>query len=186
MAKQHGKSTYLAHAHLNEAVGGTAFAAPATLYFGWYTTQPDTNGAGGVEASGGGYARVAVTNNATNFPAAASRRKQNAVAISWAPATQDQGLAVGWCAFDALTAGNLLYFGKLVGTFKVFTAAAATDLITSTAHGFADGDAVEVESEGGTVPAGLSENTKYYVRDSLANTFKLAATSGGAAIDLVE
>ena len=64
-----------------------------------------------------------------------------------------------------------------------FTAVAATDVITSNSHGLSDGDAVFVHSFG-TLPGGLSAGTVYYVRDSTTNTFKLAATSGGSAIDI--
>lgn len=79
-------------------------------------------------------------------------------------------------------------------TSKTFTAVASTDVIDSTAHGFADGDAVEVESEGGTIPAGLSENTVYFVRDQTANTFKLdadlaklaAVVKGPAPVDMAK
>jgi hypothetical protein len=35
-----------------------------------------------------------------------------------------------------------------------------------------------------TLPAGLAVDTLYYIRDATANTFKLAATSGGDAIDI--
>jgi hypothetical protein len=41
------------------------------------------------------------------------------------------------------------------------------------------------DSGGASVlPAGVTEGTIYYVRDSTTDTFKLAATSGGSAIDL--
>jgi len=43
---------------------------PATLYAAMMTTIPDGDGTGGVEFAGGTYARVAKTNNSTNFPAA--------------------------------------------------------------------------------------------------------------------
>ena len=38
----------------------------------------------------------------------------------------------------------------------------------------------------GNLPSGLSTATVVFVRDQTANTFKLAATSGGAAIDIVD
>lgn len=65
-----------------------------------------------------------------------------------------------------------------------FTAVAATDVITATGHWFADNDPVPVWNTGGALPAGLSQGT-YYARDVVAGvSFKLAATSGGAAIDI--
>lgn len=184
MAKQHGKSTYLANRLQDHIYGATASTAPVTLYFARMTTA-STPGTPGTEPTVGGYARIAITNNATNFPASSGGSKSNGTLITdAAAATMDQGEAAFWAIFDALTSGNMYHFGRLVGPYKVFTADASTDFITSTSHGYANGDAVEVESEQGTVPAGLSENTKYFVRDQTANTFKLAATAGGAAIDL--
>lgn len=53
-----------------------------------------------------------------------------------------------------------------------------------TAHGLADGTRVSFQSSNGVMPVNLAVNTVYFVRDSAANTFKLAATSGGAALTL--
>lgn len=62
------------------------------------------------------------------------------------------------------------------------TAVAATDVITFTAHGYANGQPVYfTQLTGGS---GLSVNTIYYVINTATNTFKLALTSGGAAIDI--
>lgn len=62
------------------------------------------------------------------------------------------------------------------------TGDAATDVITSAAHGFTAGERVQfVTITGG---GGLVISTTYYVRDATVNTFKLAATAGGAAIDM--
>lgn len=61
------------------------------------------------------------------------------------------------------------------------TGVAATDVITLNGHGFANGDTVKFSALTGG--AGLSTGTVYFVRDRAANTFKLAATAGGVAID---
>ena len=61
--------------------------------------------------------------------------------------------------------------------------AAVTDIITSVAHGLLNGDRV-VLSTTGTLPAGLSAATVCYVRDKADDTFKLAATLEGPAIDV--
>jgi hypothetical protein len=68
---------------------------------------------------------------------------------------------------------------------QAFTNVAATDVITSAAHGRQDGDKVHVASSG-TLPAPLSAGTTYFVRDATTNTFKLALSSGGSAIDLTD
>jgi hypothetical protein len=65
-----------------------------------------------------------------------------------------------------------------------FTADSSTDVITSTAHPFSNSDEVRVANSGGGLPAPLVVNTSYFVRDATANTLKLSATQGGAAINL--
>ena len=65
---------------------------------------------------------------------------------------------------------------------QAFTAA-TSDLITSAAHGLANGDIVTVATSN-TLPTGLSANTDYYVIEKTDDTFKLSATSGGSAVDI--
>jgi uncharacterized phiE125 gp8 family phage protein len=67
-----------------------------------------------------------------------------------------------------------------------FTAVAATDVCTITGRTLADTDVVRISNSGGQLPAGLSANTDYYVRDYSSGTFKLAATSGGSAINITD
>ena len=64
-----------------------------------------------------------------------------------------------------------------------FTVDSATDVVTATGHNYVDGTQVTV-STAGTLPAPLVAATNYYVRDAAANTFKLALTRGGTAIDI--
>lgn len=52
--------------------------SPATYYVALLVTSPDPDGTGAVEATYTDYARFAVTNNATEFPAAAAGAKSNA------------------------------------------------------------------------------------------------------------
>jgi hypothetical protein len=61
-----------------------------------------------------------------------------------------------------------------------------TDVITATAHGLVDTDPVRVRSTNGVLPVPLSKDAKYFVRDKTDDTFKLALTSGGAAIDITD
>jgi hypothetical protein len=68
-------------------------------------------------------------------------------------------------------------------TPKAFTVTTGTDVCASTAHGFSNGAVVMVSSDG-TLPAPLLPEVTYYIRDAATDSFKLAATSGGAAIDL--
>ena len=67
------------------------------------------------------------------------------------------------------------------GSAKAVTIA-TTDIVTSAAHGYANGDPVVFASLTGG--AGLTNGTKYYVRDITTDTFKVSATVGGAAVDV--
>jgi hypothetical protein len=83
-----------------------------------------TDSGGGTEVTGGAYARKAVTNNATNFPAASGGAKSNGVEIAFVEATASWGTVVAFAVMDAATAGNMLYWGavspnKLVDTGDV-------------------------------------------------------------------
>lgn len=64
-----------------------------------------------------------------------------------------------------------------------FTANAATDTLTSAAHGLAANDIVRITSTG-TFPGGLTSDTPYYVISVTTNTFQLATTRAGSAIDI--
>jgi hypothetical protein len=109
-----GKSNYLEGALLNEVLGGTGYTPAATTYVALYTAAP-TDAGGGTEVSGGSYARSSVTNNATNWPAAAGtpRSKSNGTAIAFAAPTANWGTVTHFGIFDASTSGNLLYWGAL-------------------------------------------------------------------------
>lgn len=63
--------------------------------------------------------------------------------------------------------------------------AATTDIITATGHPYADADIDRVWTSAGTLPTGLSADTDYHIRDSVAGTtFKVAASAGAIAVDI--
>jgi hypothetical protein len=92
---------------------------PATLYFGLSTTTPTNTGTNVTEPSGGSYARVTVTNNATNFPAATGRSKSNGTVIVFNTATGAWGTVTHWVAYDAVTAGNFVAWGALTASINI-------------------------------------------------------------------
>lgn len=98
-------STYLADKLLDHYLGGTAYTAP-TPWLALFTTNPTMPaGTGGVEVSGGSYARV---NISTLFSAAAAGSKTNNANVNFAQATASWGTVVGGGIYDASTGGNLL------------------------------------------------------------------------------
>ncbi len=98
---------------LDHVFGAAAYTAPATLYVALYTVIPTDASASGTEVTGGSYARVAVTNNATNWPAASAGAKANGTAITFPAPTAAWGTVVGFAICDAATLGNELAWGAL-------------------------------------------------------------------------
>ena len=88
---------------------------------------------------------------------------------------------------DTITATGAATAAQAKAIFGFRSGAAATDdtLTTTAAHGLLDGDAIKLSADlaltgGSTVSAG----TTVYVRDATSTTFKVAATSGGTALDI--
>jgi len=92
-------------------------------------------------------------------------------------------LKVGeFCASD----GRYLYKvarQSAAGTAKTFTADNTTDVITSAAHGWDNGQAVMMSSTT-ALPGNLAVETQYFVIDKTTDTFKVSLTSGGSAVDI--
>lgn len=132
---------------------------------------PGTTGAN--ELGGGGYARVACSFNA------ASGGVRTVAAVT--NFTMGAGHTVRWANLWA--AGISVGYSPNGGSPKEFQADAATDVVTVPSHGYVNTDTIVFY--GGTVPSPLVEGTIYFVRDATTDTFKVAATSGGAAIDLI-
>ena len=86
----------------------------------------------------------------------------------------------GYLASDILTQPYALAW-KPAFTFT----AATNDVITASGHGLTDGTRVRFTTSG-TLPAGLSLATDYYVRDATSSTFKVSATLGGSAVDITD
>jgi hypothetical protein len=107
---------YLEGKVLDAVFGQTALPAIGTTYIGLFTVIPTDVNAGGTEVTGGSYARVAFTNNTTNWPAASGTsptQKANGVAVTFPAPTANWGVVVGFAIYDASSAGNLLAWGAL-------------------------------------------------------------------------
>lgn len=94
---------------------GGVYTPPATVYCGLFSAMPTVSTAG-TEITGGGYARVAKTNNLANFPDAVNGQKSNGTAITFPAASADHPDVVGFGWFDAASGGNLLDFSPLTTT----------------------------------------------------------------------
>lgn len=97
--------------------GGATSWAPATWYLGLSTTNPNTDGTNFTEPVGGAYARLAIVNNATNFPAATTvggiTTKANGIKFTFVNPTGVWGLIAYYGFFTALTGGTPEYSNAL-------------------------------------------------------------------------
>lgn len=101
---------------LDAIYGQTALPAIATTYIALYTVAPSDASASGTEVTGGSYARVAFTNNTTNWPNASGTNpttKSNGVAVTFPAPTANWGVCVAFAVYDAASAGNLLGWSAL-------------------------------------------------------------------------
>lgn len=84
--------------------------------------------------------------------------------------------------YDVVTT-NFGSVGSITGGLAAaaFTADHTTETFTSSSHGLSNDDVV-ILTTSGTLPAGLSTATKYYVINKTTNTFQLSTSSGGSAV----
>lgn len=78
-----------------------------TLYVGLHSTAA-TESSAGTEVSGGGYARKAIA-----FSTPENGQTANTALIQFPTATANWGTVSGFGLFDALTGGNMLWYGIL-------------------------------------------------------------------------
>jgi hypothetical protein len=135
-----------------------------------HSAFPGATGAN--ELTGSGYARQSCTFN----PASGGVRNL----ASSTSFTVGAGHTVLWCGL--WNGSSFQAYSPNGGSPREFQVDIAANTVSVLSHGWADGDAIVFY--GGTIPTGLVEGTIYYVRDSATNTFKVAATAGGVAIDL--
>lgn len=128
------KSDYLEAAVLNLVLGAVAFSAPSTfiaLSTAAYSDAATGAAMNEVSTSSTGYARLAVTNNTTNWPAASGTSpttKSNGTAFTFAAATGSWGTIQSFYIVDSLTvgAGNVLYGGDLTASKAIASGDTAT------------------------------------------------------------
>ena len=98
-------SNYLENKLIDHSLGTTTFTKPTTVYAALYTVAPSDTG-GGTEVTGGSYARQTIT-----FSAASSGSTSNNTNVDFN--TMPAATVVAVAVLDAVTAGNLLYWGTL-------------------------------------------------------------------------
>lgn len=138
-------------------------------------TAYSSTGANEVTGGSPAYARKSATFAAASGGARAS---SNAPVFDVPAST-----TVRWIGYwDALTTGNFKGMVANGGTEKEFSVDLTAETVKVAAHGWSADQ--KIVFYGGTPPGGLSEGTVYFVRTPATDTFQVAATAGGAAINL--
>ncbi len=109
-----GMTSYLQKKILDHILGITPYTAPTPLYLSLHTTSPTDTGslAGEISSSGTAYARQAITThmNATDSTSGIST---NSAVLAFPTITGTYGTVTYIGISDALTAGNMLFWGTI-------------------------------------------------------------------------
>ena len=155
------------------ATSATASATSATASATSATASATSATASATSATASATSATASATSATASAASATASSASEVAARNSAAS----VANSYDSFDDL------YLGTMSDAIS-FTADASTNFLTSNAHGLVDTQIIRVS--GSDLPSGLSASTNYYVLDKTTNTFKLATSSGGTEINIVD
>jgi hypothetical protein len=121
---------YVNNKVLDIFLGAVPYTPPSTLYFG--LSQNTANKGGSVtEPTAGGYARVALSNNTSNFPPASGGTKTNVVAIQFPLPTASWGTITTVFIADAATGGNVLAMADLTSLKSITSGSTAPTIAVS-------------------------------------------------------
>jgi len=98
--------------HVFKGGATPALGALSTVYVALFTATP-SDASGGTEVTGSAYARQAVAS--AGWTRTASQIANNAE-IAFPQVTTSAYTVVGWAVMDALTVGNMLYWGDCTST----------------------------------------------------------------------
>jgi hypothetical protein len=116
------KTLYCANATISQLMGNTAIPwnSNTDLWVGLFTSNPTSAGTQTSEANYTSYARVAVVRSSwLNAPS--SGASANAGAITFPQATGGSSTVSYFALLDAVTSGNMLFFGALTTPVAITT-----------------------------------------------------------------
>jgi hypothetical protein len=124
-------SDYLEGQLINHVFRTASFTKPTGLYVALFTVTPSDSG-GGTEVTGGSYARVNLAPADANWTAPSSGNGQtsNLAAVTFPTPTADWGTVVAIGIFDAVSGGNLLFWGALTASKTIHNGDAAPSFAT--------------------------------------------------------
>ena len=109
---------YLETALLDHCTGRATFTKPTNTYLALFTVSPGETASGTEVASSGGYGRQVITWGAANAGAISNSAVIRFPAGS-SMASTNWGTVVALGIFDALTSGNLLWYGVLPSSVTI-------------------------------------------------------------------
>lgn len=171
-----------------ETMDGASLAS-WTPFIGLITAITDLRAGTVTEASYTGYGtRPSCSFGAVgNTSPTGGRQKANDAVITFPQNTGSSQDVIGFITNTASTGGTNRMVDFLDSDPPVIGTADTGDLITAPAHGLsADQRVFVLAAPGALLPAGLAENTAYFVLATGLTTdaFKLSTTSGGSAVDI--
>lgn len=121
--------------------GATAAAGtgPATLYYALFTATPSDTG-GGTEVTGGSYTRVGLASSLANMAgtqspgsttasAGTTGTTSNNAAITFPAPSASWGTITHFAIFDAVSSGNMLFWGALTAPKTINSGDAAPSFV---------------------------------------------------------
>lgn len=97
--------------------GSVTITFPSTVYVGLFLTNPTSAGTG-TEVSGSGYARTSATFGAPT-QSGSSMVSTNSGLVTFPQATGSWGTPQYFALYDALTGGNMLFYGALPTAYAI-------------------------------------------------------------------
>lgn len=173
-------TTNLANPWLN-VLAGTSFGSVASTFVQLHTGSPGASGTSNVSSV---TTRPQVTWSAVSGGSLAE--SNTPTWSSWAGTNGE--VVTDISVWSAASSGTFYFSTPLAGSPTVFTATNASPAVfTAPATSYTSGETVVLTAiAGGAVPTGFTGDTIYYVAgtpSSTTNTFALASTLGGTAIN---
>lgn len=120
-------SNYLENLDLDARYGS---GTPTNTFIALSTADPTDDASGLAEPSGNGYARLSITNNTTNWPAASGGSKSNGADFTFATPSGSWGTITHFAIFDASSGGNMLDYGALTASKAIDASSAPVRFVT--------------------------------------------------------
>lgn len=177
-------------ANWGDATGVRGSSSAGSLYVGGHTANPGKAGDQTTsEATYTGYARSSGVARSSGGWTISGDTITNAAAISLGACTGGSNTLTHWGLGTASSgAGVLGFYGPIIASGATWLPAngtASDDKLTIIGNPFSVDDRIVLETViGGTLPAGITAGTVYWVKTSSGNTITISTTQGGSTLDI--